>query len=172
MVRSVTWRTVAVTPTVVSGQQHFDRIEKVRVASCPDFDDRNACGGVRNEDREQPVASPVDEGFRTSRQIDNCRMTRGRNGEEFGFHGDRSYGRAGSMHCRPKFAIVVETLLDSPVEASAPGLRDDQSHPSVGLASGEAVPMVPVVVAAVAAHQAGLSSRSPFRERPNATQLA
>jgi hypothetical protein len=49
-------RTVAVAiPAVLAREHSIERVEQVVVGSGPDLDDDQAGGGVRDEDRQQPV---------------------------------------------------------------------------------------------------------------------
>ena len=57
---AVTGRAVLVAPPVVRGQQVVERGEQVVVAAGAGLDDRDAGGGVRDEDVQQAVAAVRD----------------------------------------------------------------------------------------------------------------
>ncbi len=63
MIRPVPDTAVAMTVQgVVAYSDPIEQIEQIRVAACSGLDDRNAGRGMRDEDREEPVALVMREG--------------------------------------------------------------------------------------------------------------
>lgn len=90
---------------VLARQESIERVQQIVVGASPDLDDDETRGGVRNEDREQPVAR-VDigeEGLAGSGQIGQAAGRTGPDRELAGLYG-KMLRRASRIRPRPPMA--------------------------------------------------------------------
>ena len=87
MVTSVTGTAVIVAPTAGSGgKDRIDRRQEIDVTACASLDDRQARGGVRDEDRHDPVGPIATESCDFVGDVDHAWLVAGLDLDLDGLH--------------------------------------------------------------------------------------
>lgn len=107
MIRSVAGRSVAMDPSLVTGQKPVERPHEIHVRAGAELQDDDPGRGVRNEDGQQAVLLSGDEPSAGIRQVEDAAPIAGLDRELGGLHarkttGLRTYGKKLRMASRSR----------------------------------------------------------------------